>query len=213
MPRSKNAPVKCPLCHGSAQTFYKNSFYRCKNCTGIFRAREKRLTPKQEKERYDLHNNDVFDERYQQFVSPIVEAVKNNYEPKAHGLDFGCGPGPVISKLLTDNNYQISQYDPFYAPNEDLLQQKFDYIVCCEVIEHFRNPNQEFSTLVDLLKSDGHLYCMTDLYEDNKKFKNWGYKDDQTHLFFYTKQSLNWIKKNFGFSSLFINDRLVIFTN
>ncbi len=210
---SKKSTIECPLCNGTSKSFYHHTFYRCQKCTGIFRAQEKHLSLQEEKNRYDLHNNDVFDERYQQFVSPIVEAVKNDYEPRAHGLDFGCGPGPVISKLLTDNNYQISQYDPFYAPDENLLQQKFDYIVCCEVIEHFRNPYREFSTLSRLLKPNGRLYCMTDLYDDDPQFKDWGYKDDQTHLFFYTKTSLEWIKKYYGFSSLLINDRLIIFTN
>ncbi len=208
---SQKSTRKCPLCQGASQAVYDNLFYRCKECTGIFRVKEEHLTPEKEKQRYDLHNNDIFDKRYQNFVSPIVEAVKNDYEPTAHGLDFGCGPGPVISKMLTDAKYQLEQYDPFYAPQKNLLTKQFDYIVCCEVIEHFRNPNKEFATLSKLLEPDGRLYCMTDLYRDDQDFKDWGYKDDQTHLYFYTKTCLEWIKNYFEFSTLVIDKRLIVF--
>jgi len=99
------------------------------------------------------HNNDVNDSGYHKFVSPIVNAVLNDFLPEHKGLDFGAGTGPVISKLLTDRNYQIKQYDPYFFNLPELLQKKYDYIVCCEVIEHFYDPDKEFQLLKSLLKA------------------------------------------------------------
>lgn len=38
------------------------------------------LSLEKEKERYEQHNNCVDDVGYQKFVSPIVEAIKHNFE-------------------------------------------------------------------------------------------------------------------------------------
>lgn len=146
---------------------------------------EFRLSLKDEQARYEKHNNDVNDTRYQQFVMPIVEAVLSDYAASHKGLDFGAGTGPVISKMLMDAGYCIKQYDPFFYPNVKLLSEDYDYIVCCEVIEHFRSPSEEFARLRYMLKPCGKIYCMTQLYDDSTNFREWHYMRDPTHHFFY----------------------------
>ncbi len=47
------------------------------------------LSQEEEKERYKNHNNDVNDPRYQKFVSPIVEKVRDHYDTNHLGLDYG----------------------------------------------------------------------------------------------------------------------------
>ena len=144
--------------------------------------REFVLDPTAEKSRYDNHNNDVEDKGYQKFVSPITDAILNTYSVDDIGLDFGAGKGPVISKLLKDSNFNIKLYDPFYHNYPKLLDYKYDYIVLCEVMEHFNNPYKEFKKLKSLLKESGSLYCMTSLYNSSIDFKNWYYKNDSTHI-------------------------------
>jgi len=198
----------CPLCY-STGSIYGADFFLCKNCGGVFRGKNSYLHPSDEKKRYESHNNDVKDKKYQQFVSPITQAVIKNYLPTHHGLDFGAGTGPVISYLLEKQSYKIKQYDPFFHNHPELLTQTYDYIVCCEVIEHFRNPSQEFGLLRKILKPHGSLFCMTHLYQPNIDFESWYYKNDPTHVFIYQKQTLDWIKDYFNFSSLKIEDRLI----
>jgi hypothetical protein len=53
---------------------------------------------------------------------------------------------------------------------------------------------------------------MTDLYHEDINFSKWYYKDDPTHVFFYNTHTLEWIKEHFGFSSLTIDKRLIVFT-
>jgi SAM-dependent methyltransferase len=166
-----------------------------------------------EKARYLHHENDVNDIGYQKFSSPITSSVLRDFTPEHVGLDFGAGTGPVISKLLTDNGFTISQYDPFFHNHPELLEQQYDYIVCCEVIEHFYNPPKEFALLKSLLKPNGKLYCMTDIYHEGINFKGWHYKSDPTHVFFYHQESLEYIQQQFGFSKLSVDGRLIILSS
>jgi 2-polyprenyl-3-methyl-5-hydroxy-6-metoxy-1,4-benzoquinol methylase len=170
------------------------------------------LSPADEKARYDTHNNDVEDPGYQKFVSPVVEAVVDSFAADSTGLDFGAGPGPVVSKLLAEQGYLIRQYDPFYSPDESLLKESYDYIVCCEVIEHFNDPQRSFALLRRLLRPGAKLFCMTLLYSPAINIDKWFYANDETHTFFFQAHTLNWIKKHFAFSALSIDNRLVKFT-
>lgn len=201
----------CPLCHSQGIPFYKDSFFECSECKAIFLSKEFFPNPIEEKARYEEHINDVNDLNYQKFVSPITDKVCEDYTTESVGLDFGSGTGAVISKVLTDRGYPIYQYDPFFNNIPELLEKKYDYLVCCEVIEHFHDPEKEFHLLKNLLKSGGHLYCMTSIYNEDINFHGWNYKNDQTHVFIFQKETLEWIKVHYGFSSMTIDNRLVVF--
>jgi len=208
--------TSCPLCLGSGSVFYQfkdRLYYQCSNCHGIFVDEGLRPDSAAEKLRYEQHNNDVDDKNYQQFVSPITTAIFNNHNNVDNGLDFGAGTGPVISKVLEDNNYSIAQYDPLFHNKPELLNDRYDYIACCEVIEHFHNPKKEFSVLKKLLKKGSRLYCMTDVYDESIDFHNWYYKNDPTHVFIYQKHTIHWIQKEFEFLNVSIADRLITFSN
>jgi len=171
------------------------------------------LSLEREKARYETHNNDVHDPEYQRFVSPIVSSALRDLSPSHSGLDFGAGTGPVISKLLRDQGFNIVQYDPFFHDHPALLEDTYDYIVCCEVVEHFCLPSREFALLKRLLKPQGILYCMTELYRQGIDFSNWYYINDPTHVFIYQSTTMEWIRQEYGFSSCAIRDRLITFVN
>ena len=205
----------CPLCHSKAQKFFVKKgrvYYSCNNCEGIFVNKDSLPNQESEKSRYLEHNNDINDTNYQGFVKPIVNNILKDFKNSDIGLDFGAGTGPVISKLLNDKNYKTKLYDPFFYNTPDLLKEEYNYIICCEVIEHFYNPKKEFLLLKKLLKENGKLYCMTSIYNDSIDFKTWYYKDDKTHVFIYRKKTLEYIYKEFEFSDLKIDSNLIIFS-
>lgn len=202
----------CPLCSHQGEPFYLDRFFECPQCAGLFRPQQSYLNPALEKARYEEHENDVQDARYQQFVKPITDIVQQNHGVKSHGLDFGSGTAPVISKVLTDAGYTLNQFDPFFANDKRVLEQKYDYIVCCEVIEHFHRPAEEFAKLKDLLNPGGLLYCMTLLYHDGIDFPNWHYQRDDTHVFIYQKETLEWIRSTIPFTGIQIEGRLITFS-
>lgn len=204
--------MRCVLC-GSHTSFFKNwrgkEYLKCQGCNSLMLNFKDYISKKEEKKRYEEHNNDVNDKRYQKFVYPIVFEVLKDYNEDDTGLDFGAGTGPVISKMLRDKDYNIKIYDPFFANHPDLLEGKYDYIVCCEVIEHFHNPKREFNLMKSMLKPGGTIYLKTSLYNEDIDFISWNYKDDKTHVFFYHKKALEWIKMNIGFSFLEIREDLI----
>ena len=205
----------CPLCGSHGTEFYKSKksvYFQCTNCSGIFMDNKLRPDSEMEKLRYEEHINDVENEGYQKFVLPITSSVLREFSPTDKGLDFGAGTGPVISKILNDNNFSIVQYDPFFHNYPNLLNHKYDYIACCEVMEHFYQPKKEFELLLNLLQPNGKLFCMTDLYNETIDFRKWYYKNDQTHVFIYHQDSIDWIQKEIGFSDFIIDGRLITFS-
>ena len=201
----------CPLCGMAGGSFYKTLFFACGECRAVFRPPESYPSPEAEKKRYMTHNNDVRDAGYRKFVSPITSAVMRSFSREHSGLDFGAGTGPVISKILGDAGYNIKLYDPFFHDFPGLLTEEYDYIVCCEVIEHFHDPAKEFNLLRKILRPGGRLYCMTDLFAPEIDFDKWYYKDDFTHTIFYEVRTLEWIRNTYGFSSHKIEGRLIEF--
>ncbi len=206
----------CPLCNSNSKEFYAHKhflYYECSNCSGIFMDKKIRPDEEAEKIRYNEHNNNVEDERYQAFVSPITLAIAKDFAQKHKGIDFGAGTASVISKVLDDKCFNIVQYDPFFHNHPHLLDDKYDYIACCEVIEHFYYPEKEFVLLKGLLNTNGKLYCMTDIYNKSIDFHSWYYKNDNTHVFIYQKETFDWIKEHYGFSKLEIVGRLITLSN
>lgn len=199
----------CPLCLNSSTQFYKDEFYLCSYCEGIFRPAEKLLDNEKEKQRYESHTNDSDDLGYQNFVAPITNAVLKKFSKDDIGLDFGCGKDSPIVKVLRKNEYEILEYDPFFFDDKKLLEKKYDYIACCEVIEHFYNPKKEFELLKKLLKEDGILYLMTGIYNSTIDFSKWWYKNDPTHVFIFQKKTFEYIKKDFDFKDLKIEKNFI----
>ncbi len=216
MQPKQNTTTSCPLCSSKAPLFYQQNdrcFFQCSTCFGIFLDEKLRLHSSKEIERYQLHKNDVEDLNYQKFVAPITTAIQRDFTTTDKGLDFGAGTGPVISKVLEDNSFQIVQYDPFFHKHPNLLKTTYNYIACCEVMEHFYHPKKEFKLLKQLLKPNGKLYCMTVLFDDTIDFQDWYYKNDPTHVFIYHQKTIQWIKENIGFSKVTIEYRLITFSD
>ena len=199
----------CPLCNSNSKAFYKEEFYECSKCKGIFRPAEKLLDNEKEKQRYESHTNDSDDLGYQNFVLPITSSVLKEYKKEDLGLDFGCGKDSPIVKVLRQKEYQIFEYDPYFFDDKKLLEEKYDYIACCEVIEHFYNPKKEFELLKKLLKEDGVLYLMTGIYNDNIDFSKWWYKNDLTHVFIFQEETFEWIEKEFAFKDMKIEKNFI----
>lgn len=189
--------------------FRERDYYRCSSCRAVMIDPLMHISPEDEKIRYDQHNNDINDPGYRQFVKPLVESVKNKFSVGTKGLDYGAGSGPVAADLLVKLGYEIKLFDPFYWNNPEVLTNKYDFIICCEVIEHFCKPYDEFKLLHSLLRPHGSLFCMTEILRDDLNLEEWYYLKDPTHIFFYHRQTFEWIRGEFSFSSLDIKGRII----
>jgi SAM-dependent methyltransferase len=205
--------LHCPLCSGSSNHFYtfkEREFLQCDTCSSVFTHPKNYLSPEAEQAHYECHENNPDDLRYQKFVSPLTDAILNDFKQHHKGLDFGSGTGSPILRVLTDNNYDIAQYDLFFHNDPAVLQQQYDYIACSETAEHFKEPYKEFEQLRNLLLPGGKLYVMTDMFDENRDFATWYYKTDPTHVFLYHPKAFEWIKEEFGFKDVRIEGRLIV---
>ncbi len=208
--------LACPLCL-SDDTFRfftdKNRDYdHCHNCQLVFVPANQHLSCDAEKAIYDYHQNQMDDVGYRQFLSRLATPMQDRLTVSANGLDYGCGPGPLLAKLFTEQGHHMQIFDPYYAPNMDVLQEHYDFVTCTEVIEHFRQPNLELHKLFGLLKPYGILGIMTKLVIDADAFSRWHYKNDLTHVSFFSRDTLKWLAIKYQCRLDILGNDVIIFT-
>lgn len=211
--------AQCPLCSKIADQYILikkagHVYWDCSQCYVVFLDPQFYLKVELEKAHYICHQNDVYDLRYQNFVSPITDYVLGHFAPNSHGLDFGCGRDPVIQFVLNKKDYKVDLYDLFFANSSERLNSQYDYVSICEVVEHFKNPDKEFKQLKSLVKENGSLIVMTALLKDDMDFANWYYHRDPTHIIFYRLKTLTWLQEKYNFQSLeIVTDRCFVLKN
>lgn len=211
----KNRFRKCVVCSTLASKhFFQDKFRayrRCHVCSIIFVPEEFYVSAESEKARYEEHNNNPNDVRYRNFLERIALPIRERFEKGARGLDFGCGPTPLLSDILKADGFEMEVYDPFYVNDESVLEQKYDFIVSTEVFEHLKSPLSEFEKLFSLLKPNGVLAIMTRPYDESIDFKTWHYKNDRTHICFYTVETFNWIAVRLGLEYSRVENDIFVF--
>ncbi len=195
--------MRCPLCHsektGPFHSDRQRTYLLCAQCDLVFVPKAYHLTSEQEKARYDSHQNDPRDPRYRAYLSRLFIPLKERLAPGAHGLDFGCGPGPGLSLLFEEAGFRCENYDPFYALEPALLDRQYDFLACSETVEHFYRPREEFELFLRLLRPGGWIGIMTQLRDQAAQpFESWYYKNDPTHVCFFSAKTFRFLGETFG---------------
>lgn len=206
----------CPLCDSQNSVFYhqdkKRSYVQCTHCDLVFVPQHFHLTQAQEKAEYDKHQNDVADEGYLRFLSRMSKPVIEMLPQGGRGLDFGCGPAPALANVLTQNGFDMSLYDLYYHPNSAVLAAQYDIITSTEVVEHLSQPGKVINELVALLKPQGTLAIMTKRVLNRERFKTWHYKNDPTHICFFSENSFQFIANKWQLSLRLVDQDVVFLT-
>ncbi len=205
----------CILCGTMHTSFYYEDGYRtylhCPVCRLVFVPPHQRLSPEEEKERYDLHENDPHDEDYRRFLSRLFIPLNERLKPNSLGLDFGSGPGPALHLMFKEKGHRMRIYDPFYADNPAVFEQVYDFITSTEVMEHLYNPREEVYRLWNCLKAGGYLGLMTKMVKSREAFKSWHYIRDETHVAFYSRHTFRWLADQWQAPVTFLEDDVIIF--
>ncbi|SHG05513.1 Methyltransferase domain-containing protein [Microbulbifer donghaiensis] len=188
---------QCPLCrHSAAQPYHRDNFrtyYQCSNCALVFVPPEYHLPLEEERAYYDLHENSLQDEGYQRFLSRCATPLLNELRPHSEGLDFGCGPAPLLARMLAEAGHRVELYDSYYVPNTGAMKRDYDFIVATEVVEHLSAPGEELQRLWQRLRPGGVLALMTKLVISPERFANWHYIRDPTHISFFSVPTFRWL--------------------
>lgn len=119
--------------------------------------------------------------RYVDFkrIDFIVQSIRNHFNrTNLKGLDLGCGKGNVTVPLaslgynmigidISSDNIkvakvkQITKDNPTFligdAENFVLEKGDFDFVVCSEVLEHLKHPENALNSINEVLKEGGLL--------------------------------------------------------
>ena len=98
----------------------------------------------------------------------------------------------------------IFGWDPFFASDGE--KKQVPLVLCLEVAEHFEQPWKGFAGLADCCCAGGFVAVGTlpipDEMTTTDDFKKWWYKDDRTHVSFYTEKAMEACGKNCGLEYL-----------
>lgn len=205
----------CPLCGAAdAPHFHRDAvrdYHRCATCALVFVPPAQFISREQEKSRYDLHENDPADDRYRMFLRRLFDPMCARLAPGSRGLDFGSGPGPTLSVMFENVGHTVDLYDPFYAPDATVFERRYDFITASEVVEHLHRPREELSRLWSMLKPGGWLGIMTQRVMDAEAFARWRYRDDDTHVIFFSEATFEWLGREWGAAPQFEGNDVVMF--
>lgn len=206
---------RCTLCEGS---YLKEivlekdprSYFLCKKCFLIFAHSDFHLNKETEKLRYTNHQNGIDQVGYVRFLHRAITPSLDFIRSEMVGLDYGCGPSPTLSKLLSKEGIECFDYDPIFGIDHPLNQ--YDFIFATECFEHFFYPKKDLQKINSLLKSNGVLSIMTEQWVTEEGFKDWYYKNDPTHVSFFHKNTFEYISSDLNFDIVYQDeDRVVIF--
>jgi len=211
---SNNYSTTCPLCNTNQKLVFlsdaEREYYRCSCCDLIFVPREYHLSEIDQRARYDSHNNDPGDLRYRNFFKQLLVPLLAILPSNSYGLDFGSGPGPTLSLMLEEWGHNVDLYDKFYAQNDAVFQNRYDFITTTEVVEHLPNPLKDLEALVKILQKGGILAIMTEIVSPQLDFTNWYYKNDPSHVCFYSEKTFLYLANLLGLEIVSLSERVII---
>lgn len=206
----------CPLCETpEAPLFHEERdrrYFRCPTCALVFLDPAQRPAHEQEAARYRRHRNDASDAGYVRFLQQLIDPLGAVVPPGSRGLDYGCGPQPVLGEILAARGYAMASYDPLFFPQASLLDGPYDFVTCCEVIEHVHDPQGAFALFAHLLRAGGTLGMMTRFYDLDGPFAEWWYRRDFTHVCFYCEATMRWIAGQYGWRLTIPAPHVALFT-
>lgn len=215
----------CYICNKSGLRDFTEAhgrrYLKCSNCSAVVMNSSYWLSENEEKQRYELHQNNMEDSGYvsylYRFINPLLEKLNesesirrsNQDQNSFKGLDYGCGPTKVLAEIMSKHGYDMDAYDPYFYREEKCLDEKYDLITMTEVAEHLYKPAEEFKRLSSMLQRDGFIAVMTVFIPENMEFSRWHYLSDATHVHFYCRKTFEIIAETCGLKAEFPAENIV----
>jgi len=206
-------PMLCKICHHPTQHYFDTQmqwdFYHCKACGFFFKDPTHYLDATQEIKVYENHNNSFESPGYVEMFENFINVTFRPYLSTIQTvLEFGCGPGPVLAKLLKMQGLHVSTYDKFFSPEKVYENRHYDLITSTEVLEHIDDPNAIMQFFHTHLQAQGYLAIMTQFHDNTAKaFLSWWYRKDPTHICFYTPHTFEVLAQKHGFKVLYYDTK------
>lgn len=184
-------------------------YWLCGRCSLVFMDPAHHPTEERERRRYLQHHN-VLEPAYLAYLSRLALPVTRHLPPESRGLDYGSGPVEGMKAILEPLGFAVDSYDPYFFPRPELLNFRYDFVLCCEAAEHFFSPRAEFARIDAVLKKGGLLGVSSALLPPLDQFEGWSYRRDYTHVAFFSPTSVRWLAGHFGWELLSLESPLWI---
>ena len=208
--------MKCSLCNTTIKDKKTDSqgkkYHICNKCELIQLDKSFYLSSEKEKQRYELHENGTNNKGYINYLNNIISnSVTPFLKPGDRLLDFGCGPEKIWANILKGKGISVSTFDPFFDNNNGWINKNYNLITAIEVFEHLTSPAKDLEILSNCLGTGNYLIIRTMLHNNNwETFTKWWYKDDPTHVSFYSRKTINFICRNWNYQLVQITDNCEI---
>jgi SAM-dependent methyltransferase len=207
-------PPPCPACAfpapGSfARGLEGREYFCCPSCALVFLDPAARLAPEKERERYLLHDNGPESPGYAAYLSEFADTAIAPFVPlKSRILDYGSGPYPLLTRILSERGFDAHAWDPLFSPVPPDPRLTFDLVVAHEVLEHCHRPLDALRDIATKL-SPGGVLSLSTLFRpaQAKAFLSWWYRQDSTHLSFFSEECLSDICGRAGFEKIWSDGR------
>ena len=195
--------MKCHICNQLTESFVDQKthivYYNCSDCEYLFKSPEYFQELSQQKERYNLHENDENDAGYQAYFQRFLDFVLPLTGKPERALDFGCGATSLLCKMLEKEGIVCDYFDPIYHPETLNEKKKYQLIVSTEVFEHLHQPREVFESLLERLEDGGCLALQTQFHpNDREAFQKWYYHQDAPHIVFFTLRTFEVLCRMYG---------------
>jgi len=105
----------------------------------------------------------------------------------------------------------MTLFDYFYEHVPAAMGKQYDFITATEVVEHLREPGSELERLWTCLKPGGVLGIMTQPAVEQDAFSRWHYKNDLTHIRFFSRPTFRWLAVRWNAELTFPDSDIVLF--
>jgi hypothetical protein len=112
--------------------------------------------------------------------------------------------------VLREAGHKVALYDIYYQPDTDVLKNTYDFVTATEVIEHLFDPKNIWSQWLSLVKPGGWIGIMTKQVIDLEAFSRWHYKNDPTHVSFFSQPTFRYLAERDKLELEFIGNDVIL---
>ena len=194
--------MTCRVCGGTSPLYYENGrqFFRCSACDFIFS--DLAVSRRQEEQHYKGQWGLAEPQSWRSKAELLLNLILQYTDPRSI-LDFGSGCGG-LTEALRGLGISTTPLEPMIHGflKDQHYAQPFDAIVGVEVIEHLPDPLGELRELEKVLAPGGVMVFSTlltnpfiDHPQSRELFSDWWYKDDPTHVGFFSNRTLDTLSR------------------
>jgi hypothetical protein len=200
--------ILCKICGKNtiSLTIKGITYEKCEHCGFLSKKDEFILSPKDEYNRYLLHDNDN-SESYYNYQEKFYFEVKKFLENKV--LDYGCGNNHMLVNVLEKHGIKSSYYDLYFYNDTNYEKDRYKAIILEEVIEHFKDQIEVLKHLYDIMETGGNFIIRTRFVSDELN-PDWWYLRDTTHISFFNFETFKYLCKVFSLKIIYCNDKDLI---